>query len=61
MNPAYIPLHLPAQSGALNGHLMTDAEIAAHDAMIWADDLARYRNGPRKVSLVPELPPRFIN
>ena len=57
-----LPYHLPAQSGALTGHVMTDAEIACHDAAIWADDLARYRHGPRKLpTLAPALPPRNLH
>ena len=57
-----LPYHLPAQSGAVTGHIMTDAEIAAHDAVIWAADFDAYRHGTaRKPSLVAPLPPRNLH
>jgi hypothetical protein len=57
-----LPYHLPAQSGALNGHLMTPCEIAHHDAMIWADELNAYRHGPRKAPSLPApIPPRNLH
>lgn len=53
-----LPYHLPAQSGAITGHVMTDAEIEAYDSRIIR---AHFRRAPPMPTLAKALPPRNLH